>query len=229
VSPATGETNTARQYEAVIFDVGGVLVESPFQAALRWQQRVGLPDEALLTLMTLFSHYSAVAGPGEDPHPWHRVETGELPVAVFLDQAKAEVRAQLGPDQSLPDIGPDDLNVYLDVPALWPTVALVRDLRAEGYRTAICTNNVKEWAGWRASLPIDLFDVVVDSSEVGLRKPDPAIYRLTCDLLEVEPAAAVFCDDHPDNVAAAGAAGLTAVHITDDLVASLAALRRVLG
>jgi putative hydrolase of the HAD superfamily len=157
------------------------------------------------------------------------VETGELPVAEFLDQAKAELRKELGPDRPLPDIGPDDLNLYLDVPALWPTVALVRQLRAEGYRTAICTNNVREWAGWRASLPLDLFDVVVDSSEVGLRKPDPAIYRLTCDLLEVEPAATVFCDDHPDNVVAAEAAGLTGVHISDDLVGSLDVLRQTLG
>ena len=219
----------APRYDAVIFDVGGVLVESPFRAALRWQERVGLPEEALLLLLTLFRHYSAVPGPGHEPHAWHRVETGELPVAVFLDQAKAEVRAELGPDRPLPDIGPDDLNLYLDVPALWPTVALVRELRADGYRTAICTNNVRESAGWRASLPLDLFDVVVDSSEVGLRKPDPAIYRLTCDLLAVEPAAAVFCDDHPDNVAAAESAGLTGVHIGDDLVGSLEALRRVLG
>jgi putative hydrolase of the HAD superfamily len=220
---------SAGRFDAVIFDVGGVLVESPFQAALRWQERSGLPDEAMLILLTLFRHYSAVPGPGDPPHPWHRVETGELPVAEFLDQAKAEVRAELGPDVALPDIGPDDLNVYLDVPALWPTVALVRELRAEGYRTAICTNNVREWAGWRASLPLDLFDVVVDSSEVGLRKPDPAIYRLTCELLGVEPAAAVFCDDHPDNVAAAEAAGLTGVHISEDLVGSLEALRRALG
>ena len=78
----------------------------------------------------------------------------------------------------------------------WMMVHRVRELRADGYRTAILTNNVKEWGTyWKASIPLDLFDEIVDSCEVGLRKPDPAIYRLTCDRLKVTPEAAVFLDD----------------------------------
>jgi putative hydrolase of the HAD superfamily len=76
-------------------------------------------------------------------------------------------------------------------------VERVRSLRAEGYRTAIVTNNVREASDtWRAKLPLDeLFDAVVDSCEVGMRKPNPAIYLHALALLDVPPARAVFLDD----------------------------------
>ena len=66
-------------------------------------------------------------------------------------------------------------------------IAFLRELRDRGYRLAMLTNNVREWEPrWRAMLPVDeLFEVVVDSAFVGLRKPDPAIYGLTCDRLGV--------------------------------------------
>jgi putative hydrolase of the HAD superfamily len=95
------------------------------------------------------------------------------------------------------------------------TQALVAAARRAGYRTALLTNNVREWEPrWRSMLPVDeLFDVVVDSAFVGLRKPDPAIYRLTCDRLGVAPEACVFVDDLEANVAAARELGMTAVHL----------------
>lgn len=179
-------------------------------------------------LAALFAHYAIVPVEGEEPPPWHRVETGRLSLADFVAIIAAELRTELGPDVVLPDVGADDLDLYLHVPAHWPTVALARRLRADGYRLAICTNNVAEWRSWRDSLPLQLFDVVVDSCEVGLRKPDPDIYRLTCDLLGVEPSEAVFCDDHPANVEAAEAIGMIGVHVTDDLVESLDRLEAVL-
>src|SRR5262249_32714140 len=74
-------------------------------------------------------------------------------------------------------------------------------------------NNVREWeARWRAMVPVDeLFDVVVDSGFVGMRKPDPAIYRLTCERLGVAPEACVFVDDVEPNCSAAADVGMTAV------------------
>ena len=96
----------------------------------------------------------------------------------------------------------------------------VRELRVEGYRTAILTNNIKEWGPyWKSSIPLDLFDLVVDSCEVGLRKPDPAIFRLTCDRLGVAPEAAVFLDDTRRHVESARTVGLHAILVADPLVA----------
>ena len=83
---------------------------------------------------------------------------------------------------------------------------------------AICTNNVREWeARWRAMLPIDeIFDIVVDSAFVGMRKPDPEIYRLTLERLGAAPAEALFVDDVELNCEAARELGMTAGALPDD-------------
>jgi epoxide hydrolase-like predicted phosphatase len=112
----------------------------------------------------------------------------------------------------------------------WPVVHRVRDLRDDGLKVALLTNNVKEWGDhWRNTFPIDeLFEVVVDSSHVGMRKPEPAIYLLTCAQLDVEPSEAVFVDDNADNCEAAHALGMETVHFGDDPRRALAELDTVL-
>ena len=110
-------------------------------------------------------------------------------------------------------------------------VAEVLALRADGYRTALVTNNVREASdSWRQMLALDdLFDVVIDSSSVGVRKPDARIYLLALEQLgDVEPARAVFLDDHPGNVPARERAGLAAV-LVDDPAVAIAELRVLLG
>ena len=92
-------------------------------------------------------------------------------------------------------------------------IAYMRELRARGYRLAICTNNVREWEPlWRAKLPVDeIFEVVVDSAFVGTRKPEPAIYELTLERLGVAAEAALFVDDIEVNCDAARELGHEAV------------------
>jgi putative hydrolase of the HAD superfamily len=108
-------------------------------------------------------------------------------------------------------------------------VEAVRQVRAAGHRTALLTNNVREWElAWRALMPFDeLFDVTVDSSAVGLRKPDPAIYRLTCERLGLDPAECLFVDDLECNVAAARALGMEALLCADG-PATAAEVRRLM-
>jgi epoxide hydrolase-like predicted phosphatase len=94
----------------------------------------------------------------------------------------------------------------------------MRSLRARGYKLAICTNNVREWeARWRAMLPVDeIFDVVVDSAFVGTRKPEPEIYRLTLQRLEVGAQEALFIDDMELNCQGARDVGIAAVWFQSD-------------
>jgi putative hydrolase of the HAD superfamily len=95
----------------------------------------------------------------------------------------------------------------------------------------LVTNNVREMAsGWRSLLPADeLFDVVVDSSSVGVRKPNPAIFSLTLSMLgDVPPSSGVFLDDAPGNVAGARLAGLHTILVTDP-AAALAELDALLA
>jgi putative hydrolase of the HAD superfamily len=108
-------------------------------------------------------------------------------------------------------------------------IAAAAAVRAAGYRTAILTNNTREWGEWREAWDADnLVDVVVDSCQVGLRKPNPAIFELTVELLG-GPAIdrTLFLDDFPWNVAAAAAMGFQTMHVTDSVVAA-ADLRRLL-
>jgi putative hydrolase of the HAD superfamily len=94
-------------------------------------------------------------------------------------------------------------------------IQLVRDLRGRGVRAALLTNNVREWEPlWRSKLPEveELFEVIVDSAFVGVRKPDPAIYSLTLERLGgVAPERCVFLDDLEVNCEAARELGITAV------------------
>jgi len=212
--------------EAVIFDYGGVLSTTPFAGIAEFERKMGYPEKSLSQL--LFGKGASPQGPTEaiPDHDWHRLETGRLTLDEFHQRLVARSEAALGK--------PLDLGVYaqflrdLGVGIHWMVVHRVRELRAEGYRTAILTNNIKEWGRyWKESIPLELFDVVVDSCDVGLRKPDPDIFRLTCERLGVVPEAAVFLDDTRRHVESARSFGLQAILVRDPW-AALAELDSVL-
>jgi putative hydrolase of the HAD superfamily len=96
-------------------------------------------------------------------------------------------------------------------------IDLIREVRREGLRTALLTNNVKEWEPlWRSMLPVDeLFETVVDSAFVGVRKPDPRIYELTLERVELPPGACLFVDDLEINCEAASDLGFEVVHFRE--------------
>ena len=104
--------------------------------------------------------------------------------------------------------------------ALHPNVAmidLIREVLRNDYRAALLTNNVKEWEPlWRSMLPVDeLFETVVDSGFVGCRKPDPRIYELTLERVDLAPEACVFIDDMEINCQAAQELGMQAIHFRE--------------
>jgi len=189
---------------AVLFDFGGVFIDSPFDATDRYARRVGLEADQLTDV--IFGSYER-----DTDHPWHRLERGELTVDEAREQiAVAGEVAGLGPIdlyEVLAELGGASRNVRDHM------VDVVRTARGRGIATSVVTNNVAEFGEfWRKIIPLDeLFDDVVDSSAVGVRKPDAAIFSLACERLSVEPGAALFVDDHPGNVAGAEAAGLDAI------------------
>jgi epoxide hydrolase-like predicted phosphatase len=215
------------QIEAVIFDYGGVLSTTPFAGIAEFERKMGYPERSLSQL--LFGKGASPQGPTEDipDHDWHLLETGRMSLDEFHERLVGRSEAALG--------RPLDLGIYaqflreLGVGVHWMMVRRVRELRAEGYATAILTNNVREWGRyWKESIPLDLFDLVVDSCDVGLRKPDPAIFRLTCERLAVVPQAAVFLDDTRRHVETARSIGLHAILVRDPW-AALAELDAILG
>jgi epoxide hydrolase-like predicted phosphatase len=161
-------------------------------------------------------------------HDWHRLEIGAIGLDEYLAGVVERAPQVLGRPLHLDAYRQFTRDMPLGVH--WPVVHRIRRLRNEGLKLGLLTNNVKEFgSAWRATIPIEeLFDVVVDSSEVGLRKPDRRIYLLTCERLAVEPSSAVFVDDNLENVAAARAVGMEAVHFEDDPLAAISELDAIL-
>tara|TARA_Y100000768_G_scaffold200416_1_gene150649 strand:- start:5852 stop:6496 length:645 start_codon:yes stop_codon:yes gene_type:complete len=206
------------QPKAVVFDVGGVLLGSPFLAALRWAEDWDIPVTAL---KKIFGDYARKPEQGEEPSLWHEVECGRVGLSEFVAQMKRELLSELSPEHKASNISAKDFDPFSDATPVGLMVELSSQIRAKGIRTAILTNNVKEWRQWRDRIPIELFDPVVDSCEVGLRKPDPAIYLLTCSQLGLAPWECLFLDDHPDNIEGARAVGMEALLVSGDFEATV--------
>jgi len=204
--------------EAVVFDFGGVYTDSPFDAVRSRGLDLGMdPEQAMLFV---FGSYDR-----DTDHPWHRAERGELALDEARRQIQQQARAQ-GLEIELYDM----LASMAGSGVREQMVARTRQLRAEGYLTGMITNNVSEFRDfWRPMLPLDeLFDVVIDSSEVGMRKPDPRIFSLMCDRLGVGPARSAFLDDFPGNISAARQAGWHAILVTADYARAIAELDELL-
>jgi putative hydrolase of the HAD superfamily len=202
---------TGAPITTIVSDFGGVLSTPLWPAFAAVQEHFGIPSDAL---------GSAMAGAGEQlgVSLLEELECGRMTEADFL----ATLGARLEADRYWEALHP---NAEL--------IAHLADLRAAGYLMGLLTNNVREWEPrWRPMLPVDeLFDAVVDSAFVGVRKPDPAIYRLTCERLGVPPGECVLLDDFERNCDAARTFGMEAVRFvdTDQTIAELDALLATRG
>jgi len=212
---------------AVVFDYAGVLGVAPFANTAAFELSMGYPEGSLNRL--LFGDYLEPNAfePGT-VHDWHLLEVGQLDLASFMARTVERSPGYLG-GATFDPLRYFEFMRQAPFGVHWMVVARARELHAAGYGTAILTNNVREWGdGWRATIPMDVFDVVVDSSEVGLRKPDSAIYLLTCERLGVKPDEAVFLDDNERNCEGARAVGLHAILVGPDIWSALAVLDTLL-
>jgi putative hydrolase of the HAD superfamily len=185
---------------ALITDFGGVLTSPLHEGFLAYQEESGVSLEQLGRAM-------ARATEEHGDHPLFQLERGEITEAEF----RGRIEPHLEDGFDLTRLR----TVYFErMEPNQTMIELVRELRGGGVRTALLTNNVREWEPlWRSKLPeIDeLFEVVVDSAFVGLRKPDPAIYELTLERLGVGADECVFVDDLEPNCETARALGMLAV------------------
>ena len=187
--------------DVLICDFGGVLTTPLQEGFLAYQEESGVSLEELGKAM-------GKAAEEHGDHPLFVLERGEITEAEF--RARIEPHLEDGFDLAR-------LSTVL-FERLAPNMAMVefvRELRRRGVRAALLTNNVREWEPlWRSKLPEvdELFEVIVDSAFVGLRKPDPAIFELTLDRLGgIAAQRCVFLDDLDVNCEAARALGMAAV------------------
>jgi putative hydrolase of the HAD superfamily len=193
-----------RALAGVLFDMGGVVMESPLHAIARYEHERGLPPNSINRV---------VAAAGESG-AWARLERGELTVASFCGPFEADCRAH--------GLEVDSAAVMAAIAAAGVPRAVmleaIRRLRGHGLRVGALTNN------WRREGPEDdviphhlrdHFDVFVESRLVGLRKPDPRIYVLACERLGVEPTRTAFLDDIGGNLKPARSLGMTTIKVDD--------------
>jgi putative hydrolase of the HAD superfamily len=191
---------------AIISDFGGVLTTPLLGSFLAFQDETGIPAETLGVAMQRIAERQ-----GE--HPLFELERGRITEADFLAGLRDELAAELGHEPELHRFS----EIYFEaLDPNEPMIELMRGLRDRGYRMALLTNNVREWEPlWRAMLPVDeIFEVIVDSAFVGLRKPEPAIYELALERIGggVGAADCLFVDDVEHNVVAARELGMATVH-----------------
>jgi putative hydrolase of the HAD superfamily len=204
--------------DTVISDFGGVLTTPLIQSFAAVQDQTGIPTEELGRGMARIE-----AAEGE--HPLYELERGRISEADFLDKLAAELEPSLGHRPEMHRFA----EIYFEaLEPNQPMIELMRELKARGYRMAMLTNNVREWEPlWRAMLPVDeIFDQVVDSAFVGMRKPEPEIYLLTLERLGgIEAGRCLFVDDVEPNCDAARALGMSAIHYrhNDQAVAEIRA------
>jgi putative hydrolase of the HAD superfamily len=206
--------------EAVVSDFGGVLTTPLMRAFAALQDEDDLEPGALGAALRRIAER-------DGRHPLYELECGRMTEHDFLAELSAQLREDLGRDVELQSFAE---RYFAHLEPNHAMIAFLGALRDRGYRLGLLTNNVREWEPrWRAMLPVDeLFEVVVDSAFVGLRKPDPAIYRLTCERLGVAPERCVFVDDVEANCTAAAELGMAAVMFRSSEQA-IAEVREALG
>ncbi|MCU1399347.1 MAG: putative hydrolase [Acidimicrobiales bacterium] len=210
-----------RVFTAVLWDFGGVILSSPFEAFNHHEAALGLPVDFIRT----------VNATNPDTNAWALLERNEISPTAF-DQAFADDSAALGHE-----VRGADVLALLAGEVRPQMVAALDAVRAAGYKTACLTNNVVTH-DMAAMITADdrttaiaaimsRFDAIVESSKVGVRKPEPRFYEIACEVLDVQPSQCVFLDDLGINLKPAAAMGMTTIKVGDPDVA-LAELSRIL-
>ncbi|MEU7818555.1 HAD-IA family hydrolase [Pseudonocardia sp. NPDC049154] len=195
---------------AVVFDFGGVITASPFEAFARIETERGLPKDLVRRINST----------NPDTNAWARFERAEIDAAAFDAEFAVEARA-LGHDL------PGSVVLAVLSGTVRPRMVAAIDLLKErGHKLGCITNNVPAGHGAQMSATEERaaeiaaimarFEYVVESSKVGVRKPDPAIYELACTGLGVRPEECVYLDDLGINCKPAAALGMRAIKVTGE-------------
>jgi putative hydrolase of the HAD superfamily len=210
-----GSYDLAVPITAVLFDFGGVILTSPFEAFAHYEASHDLPHGFLRGLNAR----------NPDDNAWARLERNEVGLDGFAELFEAEAR-EAGASVRAGDV------LALLQGDLRPEMAEAVRRCSERLTTGLLTNN---FVGFAAATPnhrftevLSHFDAIIESSVVGVRKPDPRFYALACERLAIEPADAVFLDDLGINLKPARAMGMRTIKVGDPDVA-ISELEAIVG
>ncbi|ADG87508.1 hypothetical protein TBS_24770 [Thermobispora bispora] len=191
--------------KGVLIDWGGVLTTSMAESVARWMEADRIDPHHYRQVMRELLNHAYAGGPGENPI--HALERGEMPASEFERRLAAMLRTVDGEP-------PEAAGLLTRMFAWFRPVAEMHDMlrmaRSHGLATCLVSNS------WGVEYPRDgwdeLFDAVVISGEVGMRKPEPGIYHHALGLLGLDAPQCVFIDDIKANIEAAQALGLVGIH-----------------
>ena len=216
----TGAVTGTAAVDTVVFDLGGVIMENggPRDFTRRYPDH----DPAVIAGIVMGPHHL------DTDHQWHRVERGEITLAECREITK-RMLDDAGIVATVPPAQPKGGGFAFSLSS--PMVQLVHDLKSAGKSVGILTNNVREFRDfwWPLMDFPSVFDTIVDSHEVGMRKPNPAIYMLTLERLGAQPGRTAFLDDLVANVDAARRLGIHGVHVEENQSPAIAETRRLAG
>ena len=198
--------------DAVLFDFGGVITTSPFEAFNRYEAEIGVPPDTI----------RRINATNPDDNAWAKMERNEVDLAAFAELFEAEA-CELGHEMS----GEAVLNCLSG--DVRPQMVRALDILKARVRIGCITNNMRQGHGAgmartedqaaRVADAMSRFEVVIESSKVGLRKPDPRIYELACKEMGIDPSRAAYLDDLGINCKPARALGMATVKVGDPEIA----------
>ena len=188
------------KYKAIIWDFGGVITSSPFEAFNQFEEANGLPRDIIRTINS----------ENPDTNAWAKFESNSVTIDVFNDLFLKEAKAKGF------DIKGRDIIKLLKGSIRKNMVSFLRELKSD-FKLGCITNNVKSSSeenndnGTKEAM--SLFDHVIESSIVGIRKPNPEIYMMSCDALKVNPDQCIYLDDLGINLKPARELGMTTIKV----------------
>ena len=188
------------KYKAIIWDFGGVITSSPFEAFNQFEEANGLPKDIIRTINS----------ENPDTNAWAKFESNSITIDVFNDLFIKEAKAKGF------DIKGRDIIKLLKGSIRKNMVSFLRELKSD-FKLGCITNNVKssseENNDNETKEAMSLFDHVIESSIVGIRKPNPEIYMMSCDALKVSPDQCIYLDDLGINLKPARELGMTTIKV----------------
>ena len=188
------------KYKAIIWDFGGVITSSPFDAFNEFEEVNGLPKDIIRTINSENS----------DMNAWAQFESNSITIDQFDDLFLKEAKAKGF------DIKGRDIIKLLKGSIRENMVSFLRELKSD-FKLGCITNNVKpsseENTDNETKEAMSIFDHVIESSIVGIRKPNPEIYMMSCDALNVSPDQCIYLDDLGINLKPARELGMTTIKV----------------
>lgn len=194
-------------FKAVLWDFGGVMTSSPFEAFNRFETANNLPQDFIRGINATNPHTNA----------WAQLESASIDTAafdaLFADEARArghEVRGRDVLSLLAGDLRPDMVQALKTIKQQFAVGCITNNVKNAGTGSGMARDPARVEA---FDAVMALFDTVIESSKAGVRKPDPAIYHIACDAMGIEPHEAIFLDDLGINLKPARAMGMTTIKV----------------